>query len=220
VAWIGITTITALHWPTALAGKYHRDEGFLTFLNYAVLYFLTLQLADRSSRIRTLALGLFGSGLMVAGYGAFQYFGLDPIPWNIDFAQRAFSTYGNPNILGGFLTFSIPIALGLALAEKDTRLRMLFWGGFFLNVFVLVASFTRAAWIGGAVALVFTAIIAFRHGARVTRLDAFPQRRLPCSPPSWWRSRAASSPIVSCRSPRSVRLESSRRIPEGSRQGS
>jgi tetratricopeptide (TPR) repeat protein len=80
----------------------------------------------------------------------------------------------NPNILGGYLMFSIPVALGLALAEQDVRLRLLFWGGFFLNAFTLVASFTRGAWVGGAVAVVTVAFIATRHGARLLKTDAIP----------------------------------------------
>ena len=44
-----------IHPPTALLGQPGRHEGLLAFVNYAVIYHLVLQYADRSSRVRTLA---------------------------------------------------------------------------------------------------------------------------------------------------------------------
>ena len=107
LVWVAITTVTSIHWPTALFGKPRRYEGLLTFVNYAVIYFLVLQFADRAARVRALARSLFFSSLIVAGYGVLQLIGWDPVRWGaLPFeAHRAFSTYGNPDLLGGFLIF-------------------------------------------------------------------------------------------------------------------
>ena len=79
LAWVALTTVTVDPPATAFFGKYRRFEGLLSFINYAVIYFLVLQFADRPSRVRTLAQTLFWSGVVVAGYGVLQCVGVDPV---------------------------------------------------------------------------------------------------------------------------------------------
>ena len=176
LVWVAITTVTSIHWPTALFGKPRRYEGLLSFMNYAVIYFLVLQFADRAARVRALARALFFSSVIVAGYGAMQFIGWDPVTWGtLPFeANRAFSTYGNPDLLGGFLIISVSVALGLALAEKNLVWRLVYWAGFGLNGLVLIVAFTRGAWIGGAVGLALVGVVAWRHRAPLRRLDWIP----------------------------------------------
>ncbi len=176
LAWVAITTVTSIHWPIALFGKPRRYEGLLSFVNYAVIYYLVLQFATSAARVRTLARALFFSSVIVAGYGVLQFVGWDPMGWGtLPFeANRAFSTYGNPDLLGGFLMFSTPVALGLALAEPNLVWRLVYWAGFAVNGISLIASFTRGAWIGGALGVALVAVIAWRHRARMRRIDWIP----------------------------------------------
>ncbi len=176
LAWVALTTVTSIHWPTALFGKPRRYEGLLSFVNYAVIYFLILQFADQASRIRRLAQSLFWASVIVAGYGLLQFAGLEFVTWGtLPFeTNRAFSTYGNPDLLGGFLIFSVTVALGLALLEQRLAWRMLYWVGFGLNGLALIVAFTRGAWIGGAVSLVLLGVIAWRQRATMRRLDWAP----------------------------------------------
>ena len=173
LAWVALTTVFSIHIPTSIFGKYRRFEGLLSFINYAVIYFLVLQFADRPSRVKALAISLFSSSVVVAGYGILQATGLDPIKWGtLPFEQfRPFSTYGNPDLLGGYLMFSLPIALGLALTENEMWKRVVYWVGFGMNAYVWVVAFTRGAWIGGAVGLVILGIIAWRNSAKLNAID-------------------------------------------------
>lgn len=168
LGWVTLSAIFSIHPPTAIFGKYRRFEGLLSFVNYAVVYFLVVQFADRPSRMRTLGKTLFFSGIFVALYGVAQSLGVDPIKWGtLPFeARRAFSTYGNPDLLGGFLMFSVPISIALALSEEKLVMRGVYWMGFLLNMWCLVTAFTRSAWIGSVVGLI--AIIAI---AVVQRID-------------------------------------------------
>jgi len=173
LGWVLLTTFTSIHWQTALFGKYRRFEGLLAFVNYAFIFFLVMQFADRASRIRTLAKSLFFSGAFVSFYGVMQYLGMDPIKWgNLPFeANRAFSTYGNPDMLGGFLIFPLIISLALALSESDLFMRVTYWVGFLLAVFAWIVAFTRGAWIGGAVGLAILIFVAFRHKVKLNGVD-------------------------------------------------
>ena len=176
LAWVTVSTFLSISPAIAFFGKYRRFEGLLSFINYAVIYFLVLQYADRPSRVRALAETLFWSSVLVAGYGFLQSVGLDPVPWgDLPFEKfRPFSTYGNPDLLGGFLMFSLPIALGLALAEERVGRRLIYWVGFGVNAYVWIVAFTRGAWIGGAVGVIVLAFIAWRHSAKVHGVDWIP----------------------------------------------
>lgn len=176
LVWVGVTTITSIHWPTALMGTQGRFEGLATFIVYALIYFLALQFTDNKGHLFTLARVLFWSSAIVSVYGLLQYAGVvslpEDLPWNE--TNRAFSTYGNPNILGGFLIFPLTIALGLALRERHTVWRLVYWVGFGVNGLALLVSFTRGAWIGGAAGIVLLGVIAWRQRTGMRRVDWIP----------------------------------------------
>ena len=176
VVWAAITTVTSIHWPTALLGKPNRHEGLITFINYGVIYFLFLQFADHATRLRRLAGSLFWSSVLVSVFGIVQHLGVTFAGWQpVGFeASRAFSTFGNPDFLGGFLIFSVAVAMGLAFLERRTVWRLVYWVGFGLNGVALVVTFTRGAWIGGFIALVLMVVIAWRQKVRMLRVDWLP----------------------------------------------
>jgi O-antigen ligase/predicted negative regulator of RcsB-dependent stress response len=163
LGWVLLTSFTSISLATAIFGKYRRFEGFLSFLTYAAVFFLTVQVVDRPSRIRSVARTLVISAMIVAFYGLLQYTGHDPVNWgaNLPFeANRSFASYGNPDLLGGFLIFPLSVSLGMALTEVRLRWRVTYWIAFGLVVACWVTAFTRGAWIGGAVALVVLVIAA------------------------------------------------------------
>jgi len=173
LAWVVVTTVFSVHPPTAVFGKYRRFEGLISFFTYASVFFLTLQLADRPTRIRSLVRTLVLASGLVALYGLGQAVGIDPIDWQrLPFeANRPFSTYGNPDLLGGYLMFPLLLSIGLALSEKDMRWRFAYWAIFVMNGLVLLMSFVRGAWIGGFVGLVVFAIAASRAKVKLTGMD-------------------------------------------------
>lgn len=163
LGWVLLTSFTSISVATAIFGKYRRFEGFLSFVTYAATFFLAVQIVDRPSRIRSIARTLVVSAMIVAGYGLLQYTGHDPVNWGsvLPFeANRSFATYGNPDLLGGFLIFPLTVSLAMALTERRRRWRITYWLGFGLVVVCWVTAFTRGAWIGGSVALVLLVIAA------------------------------------------------------------
>jgi len=64
--------------------------------------------------------------------------------------------------------------LALALAEKNIYTRLVYWTGFGINVYVWIVSFTRGAWIGGAVGIALMGIVAWRHHSKLQWIDLVP----------------------------------------------
>ncbi len=239
--WLGISTVLAVHVPTAVFGKYRRFEGLISFVTYAAVMFTAFQLADRASRVRSLARSLAVGGVIVSLYGVLQVIGtvplglarvlqpasvllaiggpialvlvalmklsddrqarvaayigagvavvagvflaaglaqnievavqagntvvaLDPVRWgNLPFeTNRAFSTFGNPDLLGGYLIFPWAITIGLALSEEHRTWRVLYWVFTLFNAFTGVTSYVRGAWIGATVSLILL-VVAYRQ---------------------------------------------------------
>ncbi|MEI7902225.1 MAG: glycosyl hydrolase, partial [bacterium] len=174
LGWVLLTSFTSISPATALFGKYRRFEGFFSFLTYAVVYFLVVQLADRPSRIRSLARTFMISGIIVAGYGVLQYLGLDPVSWgaNLPFeANRGFSTFGNPDLLGGFLIFPLAVSVSLALSERETGWRIFYWSTFLVTMAAWITAFVRGAWLGGGLALILVIIAAVLARPKLGSVD-------------------------------------------------
>ena len=171
--WFALTTAVSVHWPTSLLGFYTRHDGALAFLNYLVVWFLAVQLLDRMSRVRSLARTLVIAGALISVYGLLQFVGADPIDWGLlpSEAGRAFSTFSNPVLLGGYLLFPLLIAPALALSEKSSGWRAAYWAAFILVAGCWVAALTRSAWLGGMLALAALAWGAYRRRIRLTTLD-------------------------------------------------
>ncbi len=161
IAWLGVTTIFSIQPLTSLFGQHTRGGGLLTFVVYGLLFFLTVQLADKSSRMLQIGKAVFWSGVIVSAYGVLQYLGVDWVRDTPAFlVGRAYSTLGNPLILGGYLVFVLPVSAALALIERLPVWRAVYWAGTLLGLVALMATFTRSAWIGAVVAGVLFAAYA------------------------------------------------------------
>jgi putative inorganic carbon (HCO3(-)) transporter len=173
LAWVLLTSFTSISVATALFGKYRRFEGFFSFLTYAIVYFLMVQIVDRPSRIRSLARTLLISGVIVAGYGVLQSLGADPVRWGaLPFeVNRAFSTFGNPDLLGGFLIFPLIVSIGMALSETNLGWRIFYWSTFLITVWCWIAAAVRGAWIGGAVGLIIFVVAAVIARLKLKTVD-------------------------------------------------
>jgi len=159
-----ISSIFSIHFPTAIHGRYERYEGLLTLISYGLLYFFAVQVFSDFGRVSRLNKAIIISGGLVALYGLLQYFGLDPLPWTgVPFEERrSFATFGNPDLLAGFLVLVIPLSLAEFLRAGNKRDSL--WIGFslFLVFACLLTAFTRSAWIGAAGSLLAFMVLGGR----------------------------------------------------------
>lgn len=168
LGWIALATVLSVHPPTSWLGKYRRFEGLISFFSYAALFFLAVQVLRTAAQRRALARSAVLGGAVVALYGVFQYLGLDPVDWGqLSFEEgRAFSTFGNPELLGTYLVLPLLVAPALALSEERTAWRIAYGGCFLLLSTAWIVTFTRGAWIGGIVGLGLFTVAAVRGRAR------------------------------------------------------
>ena len=175
LGWIVLTTILSINPATAFLGKYRRYDGAWSYFLYAILFFLTMQYATTLLRVRQLVQALSFSSVVVAGYGLLQALGADPLSWGqLPFEQnRSFSTYGNPDLLAGFLAFSIFINLGLLFSEEKLAWRRWYWFVLLLNSVVAITAFARSLWVAFFVTIIIFALLMWRQKAKPIKEDYF-----------------------------------------------
>ena len=105
----------------ALMGAEARYTGLIPYL---VIVMFGILLADAFvGDVRSIAWALVVSGGVAGAYALVQVLGLDPFDWsyNAETSNLVTSTLGNPNFAGGFFAIALPVAVGLALVEKERR---------------------------------------------------------------------------------------------------
>jgi hypothetical protein len=132
LAWGAVTTLTSVRPATALFGSYLRYDGQLTLVTYALLFFLAVQVLHEQGRLGRLAEALVIGGFVVSLFGVLQLLGWLSSAQAIDMfgPHRAYATFGNPNMLGGYLVFPLALAPALALTEGRTGRRVFWWVAF------------------------------------------------------------------------------------------
>jgi putative inorganic carbon (HCO3(-)) transporter len=147
-----LSTIFSINAGLSLLGDPLRLEGLLALATYLMLVFLFSENVQTTEMAARLFFWLLLAATLVSLYALFQYFYYNPTE---HFFYKYFpkgngvgSTIGNPNFLGKYLVLIIPIVLALSLNE-GSRLIMT---GLFLSLTLcfaaLIATFTRASWLG------------------------------------------------------------------------
>jgi len=108
----GISAAFAQDRYRALFGDWDRFLGLTFVIDMAVLYLAIACAFRHSSDWAILGLALAFAATVVLGYGTIQYLGLDPITWT-DPTRRPFSTFGNPDHLGHFLSIGFGVSAGI-----------------------------------------------------------------------------------------------------------
>ena len=121
-------TIFSLHPHTSFWGYYTRMHGgFGSTLAYALLYWALVSTTDRQRAKQYLRIIIL-SGLLVAGYGILEKFGIDKNYWQQDVQNRVFSTLGQPNWLAAWLGMIVflPLALTAGKSKKSVFYYLVF----------------------------------------------------------------------------------------------
>jgi O-antigen ligase len=119
---LSISTLATDVKYTAIFGEYHRNNGALSYLAFAILMGVAALVFNSTSSVRYLKFyGL--TGLVLTAYGFLQATGNDPVGWKIDY-NPFLTTLGNPNFTSGFLGISAVVLLLLALEANDRKIQI------------------------------------------------------------------------------------------------
>ncbi|MDO8677365.1 MAG: O-antigen ligase family protein, partial [Acidobacteriota bacterium] len=113
--WWVLSTLTAVHPPTALHGAHGRYNGLWTQLLALSFFLIAASSRFGVSDIERLAKCLVAAMVLAASYALVQFAGWDPITWP---GQRPASTIGNPVVLAAVLGLALPFALVFLLLAR------------------------------------------------------------------------------------------------------
>ena len=128
----------------------------LLMVCFIAAYFIVKNLICSYSLLKKCLSAVAFSGAIVSLYGIFENFiGSPSVIWQdmSDFGEikgRVVSTFANPNVLGEYLILIIPVTVALALTAKSAKERFAFACGAAFDVFCLVLTWSRGAWLGFA----------------------------------------------------------------------
>jgi O-antigen ligase len=172
-----ISTVTSISPFTSLLGEHETFGGLVTVWSLAVLFFASRALATNFPARLTLLAAPVVPATAAAVHAVIQAGGFDPFPWagtaSFSGVTRVFATLGHPNLLGAYLSMTLPLTAwlaALALRRGLIRPGRLLAASAFLQVVAAVITSSRAAWLAVAAS---TVLLAAGWLASAKRREAF-----------------------------------------------
>ncbi|MDI6757491.1 MAG: O-antigen ligase family protein, partial [Endomicrobiia bacterium] len=133
------------------------------------------EFADRRSVDRLIKWVMYAA-FVSAFYGIIQFLdgkffppnpevGLDPFIWRQAFGNRVFSTFGNPNFFGDFLTVTGPLALALYIKSRKPYMGVL-W---LMITFNSIVTYSKGAWLGYAAGFAAFCLLGVKYFAHFNK---------------------------------------------------
>lgn len=130
------------------------------YLSYALFYFLIVSHVREPRQVQRLVGAVFGAAFLTGVYGVLQYVGLDWMNWQSG-DVRVISSFGNATFFAGHLVLLLPLGINFCLGAQRHEARMGWASLVGLLYFCLLATYTRAAWLGLAGGLVVDAVLLY-----------------------------------------------------------
>ncbi len=166
VVWGLISALAGVDPHVGLLGNYGSYDGWYVAAAFAVVTMTLAESLDAGDVRRAMGTVAFCGGTVVVLYGLIQLHDTelagakwDFIKWNHgSFLDEIFSTFGNPNHLGGYTAILLPVALIIGLTAKRWQWKAL--SGLFDIALLaeLVRTSARGAWVAAIAAVVVLAI--------------------------------------------------------------
>lgn len=134
-------------------------EGFRAIVQYMLWYFVVLQILRGEKSAKGITTFFVIVVALLALHGIYQYIiGVEmPAGWvdqkEAGVRTRVFSIFTSPNLFGSLLTLASPMAISLAVINKNIKGKLLFIFIALCMVASLIFTSSRGAWIGFALAI-------------------------------------------------------------------
>jgi len=133
-------------------------------ITYVIIFYLVIHTVRTRNHFKHLVFLIIGMATLLAVFGLFKKFGINPFPW-WDYGDLKYipdylsSTYGNRNHLAGYMEMAIPLLLGLFLLDyKGGKLLLMLYLVLIMGS-ALILSLSRGGWVGSLMGLTFMAIV-------------------------------------------------------------
>jgi hypothetical protein len=170
VVWTAVSAFAGVDTHVGVLGNYGSYDGLFLAAALGVVTMVTAEAFDVDDVRKVLVALAFSGGGVVLYYGLIQLHDVEfhgSKPWDFihyttsSFTGNIFSTFGNPNHLGGYLAMIFPVVVVLGLGAKRWYWRAA--GGVVGVVLIVevVRTVARGAWVAVVVAaLVLAAFVA------------------------------------------------------------
>ncbi|MBN1622692.1 MAG: tetratricopeptide repeat protein [Endomicrobiales bacterium] len=162
VSWI-LILLNNLDHPYLKFSIYSEGSKRWLFLlvNAILVYYLAVNYINDNNR-KKYVLATIWAGLLAAGYGILQYFGIEFIWPKVlnPFGGRSVSTFGNPNFLSAYLVLLFPVIFVYYLQASSSS-RLFYFISLIIYFSSLLCTLTRSSWLGLFVAMMLTVIWIF-----------------------------------------------------------
>jgi O-antigen ligase len=169
VLWTAVSAFAGVDTHVGLLGNYGSYDGLFLAAALGVVAMVTAEAFDVDDVRKVVAALAFAGGAVVLYYGLIQLHDVEfstAKPWDFihyetsSFSGNIFSTFGNPNHLGGYLAMIFPVVVVFGLGAKRWCWR--FASGVLGIVLLveLVRTVARGAWVAVVVAALVLAAFA------------------------------------------------------------
>ncbi len=170
VVWTAVSAISGVDTHVGLLGNYGSYDGLFLTAALGVVAMTAAEAFDIDDVRKVLSALAFAGGGVVLYYGLVQLHDVEfhsSKPWDFihyetsSFSGNIFSTFGNPNHLGGYLAVIFPIVVVLGLGAKRWYWRLAGGAVGVVLLVELVRTVARGAWVAVVIAaLVLAAFVA------------------------------------------------------------
>lgn len=166
VAWVLVCALAGVDTHVSLLGNYGSYDGFYAAASFGVLFMVAAESIGPDDARSAISSVLVCAATPIVVYGAIQLHDTevhgsvwDFINWHTSsFTSDIFSTFGNPNHLGGFLAMALPAMVVFGLGASRIWWRA---GAALLTLFALVElvrTSARGAWVATIAAVFVIAV--------------------------------------------------------------
>lgn len=141
-----LTSFTGVDFNLSFWGDIERMEGAFGFLHLLVYFFIIISVFKDKKEWKKLLNIFLASSIALCFYGLGQRIGLKSFLLSDD--SRISATLGNSAYLGAFMLFGMAIASLLLLKTQNKILKIFYFIAVLLQVFILVLTGTRGAYVG------------------------------------------------------------------------
>jgi hypothetical protein len=167
LVWTAISAFTGVDSHVGLLGDYGSYDGLYAAIAFGVVMMATAEAFEVRDVRKVAGILAFAGGSIVVLYGLFQlhdlethHAGWDFINWTTaSIVGNIFSTFGNPNHLGGFLAMLLPILVVVGLGGKRLFTKIASAVLTLLLLAEVVRTVARGAWVAVVVSAILLAVM-------------------------------------------------------------